>query len=137
LGAAKVMQFSADSMQCHKEHMNAICNYVGNAEIVQGQDKLTAPKITTYQNDKHEIYQVIAEGNPANYHTEDATRIMNATAQVIKLYPLKNFAVFIGNAEVIDGKTKCDGEYLEYDMVKKTMISHPHKTNLTKILIQS
>lgn len=136
LGAEVVTNFSSDSMQCSKKLTDYVCIYSGNAELVQGDNQLTAPKIVTYQNAKHEIYQVIAEGAPARYHTADAKKVVDANAKTIKFYPLKNFITFIDQAEIIENNTKFTGQYIDYDLTKKTIVSRPNDKIQTTIVIQ-
>lgn len=136
LGAPVPTQFSADAMQCSKKAADYVCVYSGNAEFVQGDGKLTAPKITTYQNVKHELYQVIAEGRPARYYAKDKKKTVNAKAKIIKFYPLKNFIILINQAEIIENKTKFSGQYIEYDLTKKTIVSRPNDEIKTTIVIQ-
>jgi len=127
--------FSAHTMQCVKKSSEYICTYLGEAQLTQGKNELSGPKIVTYQNAQHEIYQIIASGDPARYHTQDDQRIVDAKAQTIKLYPLKDFVLFIEQAEIIENGTKFDGPYIEYNIKKKTITSKPNTKMQTTIII--
>ena len=136
LGAETPTHFSADTMQCHKQSKDYVCTYRGNAKFEQGNNKLTAPKITTYQDMKHEIYQVIAEGEPARYHSEnEKKKVVDANAKIIKFYPPRNFITFTHEAQIVENNTTFAGEYLEQDLTKKTIVSRPNDKVQTTILI--
>ena len=135
MAAQTPTKFSADKAQCHQKKTDMICVYSGNAEFTQETNTLAAPTITTYQNAQHELYQIIAEGAPARYRTQDQTKTMNAIAQTIKLYPPKNLALFIKDAEITQNGSQFRGQYLEYDMNKKTILSKPKNKSSTTIII--
>jgi len=150
-------QFSAGSAECRQENNNTnTCTYRQNAQFIDKDTKLNAPTIIVYrdQNNQTKEIQAIGDnfGNKAYYHgivnpeqtnpqKAKNTNVKNETpvdavANIIIIYPPKNLMTLEGQAKVVRNQDIITGSYLEYDMIKQTILAKPTVEELTTILFQ-
>jgi lipopolysaccharide transport protein LptA len=139
--------FNADSAECTQEGNINVCTYIGHANFQQANDSIKAPKIIIYKKEDNAITQITADGNGdlARYHQdpppgtpskdrEDKT--VNASADVIKLYPDKNLVTLTGHAFIKKGKNQIQGAHIEYNTKANTIYSTPTPNTFTTIILQ-
>ena len=148
---AKRAMYSAASAECQQtQKAESICLYSGNANFIQGDDKLRAQRIAVYRDTANQIYQIIAFGVQAgdrSYYdtlyaltnedkgTASDKKPVHAEANVIKLFPLRNKALFIGAAKITRDQDLVTGSYVEYDIEKQTMLARPDLGKQTMMVL--
>lgn len=145
------LAFSAHALKKdNKEvlHINAnttIYNYKkglnyfeGNVKIDQGTTHVTADRLTTKANDKHEIEEAIAYGvhDLAHFWTlaKEGQPVINAHARIIKFYPLTSNATLQGEVFVTQGENNFQGQLIHYNMKDQTIIV-PETKNGRAVLV--
>lgn len=149
----QLAEYSADSASCQqKKNLDVLCTYMGSAKFDQGETHLKAPEIIVYKNSLNQIYQIFALGNivdrayydsvyepphPDETQSKQTTKIVNAKANVIKIFPLKNLVTLNGQAHIEQNKDIIEGSYIEYDINKQTVISTPQNNEHTTIILNT
>lgn len=101
--------------------------YTGNVTIDQGTTHVRGDKVTSYSAN-NKITQIVAEGGGKQQARYESTIDPNkppliATADIIKFFPDKNYAILLGHAYVQQGANSIAGEHLEYDLTNKILKS--------------
>ncbi len=101
--------------------------YTGNVTIDQGTTHVRGDKVTSY-SENNKISQVVVEGGKKQQARYESTIDPNkppliATADIIKYFPDKNYAILLGHAYVQQGTNSIAGEHLEYDVTNKILKS--------------
>ncbi len=101
--------------------------YTGNVTIDQGTTHVRGDKVTSYSAN-NKITQVVAEGGQKQQARYESVIDPNkppliATADTIKFFPDKNYAILLGHAYVQQGANSIAGEHLEYDLTNKILKS--------------
>ncbi len=101
--------------------------YTGNVTIDQGTTHVRGDKVTSY-SENNKITQVVVVGDKKKQaHYESVLDVgkppLVATADIIKFFPEKNYAILLGHAYVQQGKNSIMGEHLEYDIAHKNLKS--------------
>jgi lipopolysaccharide transport protein LptA len=143
----KPAQFSSDDAKCQQQkNGDNICTYSGKATLDQQNSHLDAQQITVFKNNKGDIYQIVAQGGRAHYRTsvqsdekttaeQSNKKPVSAEANIIKLLPPKNLAVFTGDAILTQNQDTFTGSHLEYDIKKQTILSTPSNNDLTTVVL--
>lgn len=112
--------------------------FEGNVQIDQGTTHVTADRLTTRANEKHQIEEVIAYGvhDLAHYWTlaKQNQPIINAHARIIKFYPLTSNATLQGEVFVTQGENNFQGQLIHYNMKDQTIIV-PETKNGRAVLV--
>ena len=127
--------YTADQAECNQtEH---ICTYLGNVNFDQGETHLDAPKVLVYRDESNTIQKIVAIGTPARYRSikENTEKDpINAKANTIELYPVKNLVFLIGAAEIDEKQNKFTSEHIIYDTKQHTISSSASENSLAKII---
>jgi lipopolysaccharide transport protein LptA len=95
-------------------------------QIDQGTTHVTADRLTTKTNDKHQIQEAIAYGisDLAHFWTTPAAgeQVVNAHAKIIKFYPITSNATLQGEVTVAQGENNFQGQLIHYNMNDQTII---------------
>jgi len=118
------MHIKADAtIYNYKKGMNY---FEGHVQIDQGTTHVTADRLTTKLNDRHQIQEAIAYGAQELAHFWTAPKqdepIVNAHAKVIKYYPQTLNATLQGDAYVTQGENNFQGQLIHYNMNDQTII---------------
>ena len=99
---------------------------------------LFAEKLVVYDNKNNKVYKIVAFGKRAHYSTlpDGKKDILNAKANIIQYYPLKNTAILIGDAEVTQKSSTMRGPHITYNMQQQTVLLNPSPKNQAKISFQ-
>lgn len=107
--------------------------YNGHVRVDQGTSHITADKLTTKNNAKQEITEVIAYGitEPAHYWTlpNEGDLEIHARAKLIKFYPLVANIALEQNVEVKQGQNQFKGELIYYNSKEQTVTVPPAKNS--------
>lgn len=117
----------------HIKADNTIYNYKkginyfeGNVIIDQGTTHVTADRLTTKANEKHQIQEAIAYGvkELAHFWTTptQGEQVVNAHAKIIKFYPITSNATLQGEVHVTQGENNFQGQLIHYNMNEQTII---------------
>jgi lipopolysaccharide export system protein LptA len=105
--------------------------YEGHVKIDQGTTHVTADRITTKNNAKHQIQEAIAYGieHLAHYWTlpNPDEAVMHAYAKVIKFYPLESNVTLEKNVFVSQGKNNFRGQLVHYNSANQTITLPPEQ----------
>lgn len=120
----ELMHIKADrTIYNYKKGLNY---FEGNVVIDQGTTHVTADRLTTKSNDKHQIQEAIAYGvkELAHFWTvpTHGQQIVDAHAKIIKFYPLTSNATLQGNVFVTQGENNFQGQLIHYNMNEQTII---------------
>lgn len=100
--------------------------FEGHVMIDQGTTHVTADRLTTKENDKHQIEEAIAYGitDLAHFSTLPKTgdELVNAHAKIIKFYPITQNATLVGDVIVMQGENNFHGQLIHYNMNEQTII---------------
>lgn len=112
--------------------------FSGNVVITQGSTKITANKITTYDNAVHKISKAIAIGTPATYETlpKKGDKLFEASAETIEYFPSKNQVVLIGNGKLQQGGSVLQSDYIVYNQLTGQLITKLYNKSRTTITLQ-
>lgn len=143
-------EFSAGSAECRQELDNGnVCTYRQDAKFIDPDTKLWAPTIVVYRDQNNQMIKIQAfadkEGHKAYYQglinpentkkqNDKNTTPINANANIITMYPPKNLMVLEGQAVATRNHDTITGSYLEYDIVKQTILAKPKEKELTTIV---
>jgi lipopolysaccharide export system protein LptA len=112
--------------------------FEGHVLIDQGTTHLTADKLTTKNNSKHQIEEAVAYGvkELAHFWTipKQGEPIMNAHANVIKFYPMTLNVTLQGHVRVTQGGNNFQGQLIHYNMNDQTIIV-PETKNGQAVLV--
>lgn len=112
--------------------------FFGNVQVDQGSTHVTADKLTTKNNKNHQMQEAIAYGikDKAHFWTtpKPGEEVINATAKIIKFYPLTLNATLIGNVIVKQGENVFQGELIRYNMNDQTIVV-PKSNNGRAVLV--
>lgn len=129
----------------HIKADNTIYNYKtginyfeGNVQIDQGSTHVTADRLITKANSKHQIQEAIAYGihQLARFTTtpRQGEKAINANARIIKFYPLTMNATLQGEVFVLQGENIFQGQLIHYNMNEQTIIV-PETKNGRAVLV--
>lgn len=147
--------FGSNTASCveieNHSKIDNICTYIGDASFDQGGSYLQAAKIVVYKDAPTGIiYQIIATGdsqkkafystfvaleNQSAANSDNKQQKISGFADTIKIFPVKNLVILLGNAEIDRGQDKFMGEYFEYDTQKETIFAKPANLGQTKMVI--
>lgn len=112
--------------------------FEGNVKVDQGSTHVTADRLTTKSNSKHQIEEAIAYGvdKLAHFWTtpKPGQQIINAEAKIIKFYPISLNATLQGNVVVTQGENNFHGQLIHYNMNEQT-ITVPETRNGRAVLV--
>lgn len=107
-------------------YKNGLNDFEGNVQIDQGSTHITADKLITKSNNRHQLQEAIAYGlsDLAHFWTtpKPGTLPVNAKAKIIKFYPLTNNATLEGDVHVTQGENHFQGQLIHYNMKDETII---------------
>lgn len=107
-------------------YKNGLNYFEGNVVVDQGTTHVTADRLTTKTNDKHQIQEAIAYGvkQLAHFWTvpTHGQKIVDAHAKIIKFYPLTSNATLQGEVFVTQGENNFQGQLIHYNMNEQTII---------------
>lgn len=114
--------------------------YRGHVTVIQGTSHLQASEATTLSNKQNELLQAIAIGDKqtrAHFWSlfEEGKPELHASAETIKFFPKDHKIFLIGNAEVIQGRDIYRAPHIEYDTLKRHVISKASTAGGTTIII--
>lgn len=120
----EMMHIKADTtIYNYKKGLNY---FEGHVQIDQGTTHVTADRLTTKTNDKHQIQEAIAYGisDLAHFWTTPAAgeQVVNAHAKIIKFYPITSNATLQGEVTVAQGENNFQGQLIHYNMNDQTII---------------
>ena len=119
-------------------YRNGVNYFEGHVLIDQGTTHLTADRLTTKANVKHEIQEAVAYGVGELAHFWTVPRlgepIVHAHAKVIKFYPLTLNASMQGDVIVTQGENNFQGQLIHYNMSDQTIIV-PETKNGRAVLV--
>jgi lipopolysaccharide export system protein LptA len=122
----KVHIIADSSVFNFKKGMNL---FEGHVKADQGTTHITAEKMTTKNNDKHEIEEIIAYGDKETAHYWTIPKLndlaMHAYAKIIKFYPNKSNVILQNKVMVKQGENNFRGELVLYNMKEETIIMPP------------
>jgi lipopolysaccharide transport protein LptA len=106
----------SNSAVCKSQDEGNICSYLGNAVLTQGATKLQAQQITVYREINGKISKIVASGKHSRYSSimGKEKKIINASANLIIIYPDKNMLILEGNGNIISGQDKYSAPHIEY-----------------------
>jgi lipopolysaccharide export system protein LptA len=119
-------------------YKTGITIYEGHVQVDQGSSHLTADRLMTKNNMRHQIQEAIAYGlkELAHYWTlsslEDPE--LHAKAKIIKLYPILSNLVLEKNVVVTQGENSFQGELILYNS-KDGTITVPASVNGRAVLV--
>lgn len=140
--------FALPSDRIEKLHIKAdssIYNYKqginyfeGHVKVDQGTTHVTADRLTTKSNNKHQVEEAVAYGvkKLAHFWTtpKPGQQVINAEAKIIKFYPLVLNATLQGNVVVTQGSDNFHGQLIHYNMSEQT-ITVPETKNGRAVLV--
>src|SRR3990167_5600610 len=89
-------------------YKNGLNYFEGHVQIDQGSTHVTADRLTTKANDKHQIQEAIAYGVTELAHFWTVPKagelVINAHAKIIKFYPITSNATLQGEVFVTQGE---------------------------------
>tara|TARA_R110000868_G_scaffold6389_10_gene36475 strand:+ start:1485 stop:1994 length:510 start_codon:yes stop_codon:yes gene_type:complete len=119
-------------------YRNGMNYFEGHVLVDQGTTHLTADKLTTKANDKHQIQEAIAYGieQLAHYWTtpKPGEPIVHAHAKIIKFYPLTMNTTLQGDVVMTQGENNFHGQLIHYNMGDQTIIV-PETKNGRAVLV--
>ena len=112
--------------------------FEGHVQIDQGTTHVTADRLTTKDNDKHQIQEAIAYGihDLAHFWTvpQLGAKEVDAHAKIIKFYPITLNATLQGEVLVTQGENNFQGQLIHYNMSDQTIIV-PETKNGRAVLV--
>ena len=112
--------------------------FEGHVIVDQGTTHVTADRMTTRTNDKHQIQEAIAYGinELAHFWTtpRQGEQVVNAHAKIIKFYPVTSNATLQGEVFVTQGGNNFQGQLIHYNMNDQTIIV-PETKNGRAVLV--
>ncbi len=112
--------------------------FEGHVQIDQGTTHVTADRLTTKLNDRHQIQEVIAYGTKELAHFWTLPKpdelVVNAHAKIIKYYPLTLNATLQDTVRVTQGENNFQGQLIHYNMNDQTIIV-PETKNGRAVLV--
>jgi len=112
--------------------------FTGHVKAIQGSTHLTADKVTTKDNDKHQIQEIVAYGENESAHYWTLPKVgdqqMHAYASIIKFFPLDSNVILEKNVLVKQGDNHFKGQLILYNMNDET-ITVPPSANGRAVLI--
>lgn len=148
VAAASVTAYSLPEDVKQKLHIKAdttIYNYKkgmnyfeGHVQIDQGTTHVTADRLTTKTDEKHQIQEAVAYGvsDLAHFWTlpKLGQQVINAHARIIKFYPITSNATLQGAVVVTQGENVFQGQLIHYNMNDQTIIV-PETKNGRAVLV--
>lgn len=99
--------------------------FVGNVNVRQGSTHLTADRLVTKNNQRHEVREAIAYGlqRPAHYWTlpQRGESEVHAYASIIKYYPIVAHVILEKNAVVTQNNNRFQGPRIYFNMNEQTV----------------
>ncbi|EKD69830.1 MAG: hypothetical protein ACD_46C00720G0001, partial [uncultured bacterium] len=118
----KVNVIADSSIYNYKTGINI---FEGNVKVDQGTTHITADKLITKTNKEHKLQEAIAYGfnTPAHYWTTPRAGdpIVNASAMIIKYYPIDANIVLEQNVVVAQAENNFQGQLILYNMNTQTI----------------
>ena len=113
--------------------------FEGDVKVDQGTTHITCAKLVTKTNAQHQLQEAIAYGDdrqPAHYWTTPklGDRVVNATANIIKYYPIDGNIILQNNVYVTQGENSFQGELILYNMSNQ-VITVPASNNGRAVLV--
>lgn len=104
--------------------------FSGHVIANQGSTHLTAEKVITKANAKHDIQEIIAYGHgktQAHYSTlpRPNDQAMHAFGDIIQYYPLSANVTLHKHVTVLQGENSFQGELIHYNMNEQTITVPP------------
>lgn len=114
----QAIHISAD--QAIRDEKAGLTTYTGSVEFVQGTLRITADKITIYQQ-REGAGKVIATGKPARLQQrpEIDKELMHAHADTIEYYEKEDRVHLQTNAQIEQGGSKVTGKTIDYFISKE------------------
>ncbi len=111
--ATKLISTSA---VCKYQDTENICSYSGKASLAQGTTELRAQQITIHRDVNGKISKIVASGEHSSYSSAISgnAKSINASANLIIIYPDKSMLVLEGNGKIISGLDKYSAPHIEY-----------------------
>ncbi len=111
--------------------------YEGQVIALQGTATLNADQVTTYSDEKNNLKELIAMGNPARYTTQLQTDKppLIATAQTIKYHLKEGYIELIGHAHAQQGADTIQGPHLIYQLAEQTLSAPTEPAGRTTITL--
>ena len=107
--------------------------YEGHVKVDQGASHLTADKLITKSNPKHEIQEATAYGLLALAHYWTIPKLgeaeIHAHAEIIRFFPIRDNLTLEKQVFVTQGENNFRGELVYIDNNKETITVPPTKTN--------
>lgn len=97
--------------------------YIGSVILIQGSLKLVADKLTIFTNDKNEVSELIALGEPAHLQQRPDvdSPITHARGSTIKYFIDKDVVELISNASLQQDDSTVESDHIEYYMADRTV----------------
>lgn len=120
------LQIKADSSLLNLKANSTI--YQGHVTVDQGCTHITAEKLITQTNTKHQLQEAIAYGTTGNlvhYWTlpKPHDKPLHGWALVIKYYPQRSMVYFMGDAKLTQGDNTFKGPNIYYNLKKGIVFS--------------
>lgn len=110
----------------------------GNVKVDQGTTHVTADRLITKSNSKHEIQEAIAYGLQDLAHYWTIPKIgdleIHAKAKIIKFYPITSNVTLEQDVIVTQGENSFQGQLIHYNMNDQT-IAVPASKNGRAVLV--
>jgi lipopolysaccharide export system protein LptA len=114
--------------------------YEGNVQVDQGSTHLSADKVTTKNNAKHQIDEATAYGEKklAEYTTtpKEGDTLFRAKAKIIKFNPETMVVTLEGNVVVTQGENSFHGPLIVYNMKEQTVNAPASKSGRATVVIE-
>ncbi|MBO6258296.1 MAG: lipopolysaccharide transport periplasmic protein LptA [Succinivibrio sp.] len=96
--------------------------FTGKVHAVQGTIELNADKTEVIRDDKGQLKEVHAYGNPVTYRQkQDNGKIIRSQSSVLDYYPQRDLVVLTGKATIWQDESHVNGEKIEYNLNTQKM----------------
>ena len=130
------MYVTADSTLYN--YKTGVTSFEGHVKINQGTTHITADRVTTKTNLKHQIQEAIAYGiqQPAHYWAllKTGNPEVQASANIIKFFPLATNVTLEKNVRIMQGENSFEGQLIIYNRHEQT-ITVPAYKNSRAVLV--
>ncbi|NRA60043.1 MAG: lipopolysaccharide transport periplasmic protein LptA [Psychrobium sp.] len=128
-------QAKISSDKWHIDLQKNIAVYTGNVHIRQGSIEITAQRLEIYNHGKSGQEQMVLIGSPARFsqRIEDGT-LISAQAKEIRFERHTNILKLLRQAKVTWGKNITSGDYISYDMVRKSLNADGDSTKNKQVI---
>ena len=112
-----------------------IAVYTGNVRVSQGSIEIKADRLEIYNHGKHGIELMVLSGSPASFsqRIEDGT-LISAQALEIRFERNNNILKLLRSAKVTWGKNITSGEFISYDMIRKSLSADGDSNNNKQVI---